>query len=321
MESLKRFEWFRDPAGYRLAWFPSGRSKAYWSHPSDHWSGPQSADRSIKLDIDTKPEKARQGLYIAGYRYDVNARKGSSDGMASREIIRPFANDELVSRNLLETEDSPRGWLDFTNKYGLIGRTRSVNSSHLTGRDKRWFIYEVEHEGQWHHLRRTLFKIYNYYPAIQKRDKKYLAKFIQWDSAGVVREDEGIWIGRAKIRMAIAIKGLSRSHYFEHMKKPDVLTPAAFALRFVNRYLRDGVSVEVDFDTSNFNFSSKLGYSSFGAALVAEAVEFMAGHFEARQCKVCGSWFRIGADQKRRDRVFCSAACKMRNYRARRVSA
>jgi hypothetical protein len=104
------------------------------------------------------------------------------------------------------------------------------------------------------------------------------------------------------------------------MKKPDVLTPAAFTLRDdVNSYLEKALSIEIHFDLPAFNFSSIMRYGSLGVALVAEAVEFMTGHFEARQCCVCGSWFRIGTNQMRKDRKFCSAACKMRDYRVRKA--
>jgi hypothetical protein len=120
--------------------------------------------------------------------------------------------------------------------------------------------------------------------------------------------------------MAIAMRGKydSNAHYFKYMKRPDLFTPAAFVLRDdINRYLEKSISLQASFDPKTLEFSSSLQYGSLGAALVAEALEFMAGHFEARQCAVCGSWFRIGSDQMRRDRQFCSAACKMRDYRAR----
>ena len=88
--------------------------------------------------------------------------------------------------------------------------------------------------------------------------------------------------------------------------------------KFVNRYLKKSVSMELDVDTSNFGFTPALKYHSLGAALVSEAVEYMTGHFEAKQCKVCGSWFRVGVSRNRRDRIFCSAACKMRDFRSRK---
>jgi hypothetical protein len=190
----------------------------------------------------------------------------------------------------------------------------------MSGKDERWFICDVEHEGEWHHLRNVLSKIYQDYPAIKKRDSKYLSTVIEWESDDVVRENRGPTIGRTKLQPAIAMRG-KYSHnvsYFEHMKKPDVFVPTAFALRdVINRYMEGSLSLKVSFDPRTLEFMSSLSYGSLGAALIAEAVEFMAGHFEARQCTVCGSWFRMGAGQMRRDRLFCSAACKMRDYRKR----
>jgi hypothetical protein len=168
-----------------------------------------------------------------------------------------------------------------------------------------------------------LSKIYYDYSAIKKRDLEYLANIIKWESKDVVREDRGRKIGRSRIAVAIAMRGKysHNAHYFEHMNELDVLMPAAFSLRDgINRYMEKALSLKVSFDTKTMAFTSTLRYGSLGAALVAEAVEFMAGHFEARQCAVCGSWFRMGTNQMRRDRIFCSAACKMRDYRIRKLS-
>jgi hypothetical protein len=322
MESLNSFEWLRDPAGYRLAWMPERQKNAYWVASADGWSDTKKIDRSIKLEIGTterhgETRRAKSGLYLAGFRHDLNVKESKP----SFEAVRPFAGEELVSRNLLESDSGPRGWLQFTNKYGLLASGENENW-HLAGRDKRWFMYQnVEHEGAWHHLRRTLFKIYNYYPAIKTKNSKYLSQFIHWESDDVVREDEGIYLGAHKLRPSIAMRGKieMNAHLFNHFKKPDVIGPAAFALsNFVNRYLEKTVSIELNIDTSNFEFRPTLKYHSLGAALVSEAVEFMTGHFEAKQCKVCGSWFRVGVSRNRRDRIFCSAACKMRDFRARK---
>jgi hypothetical protein len=50
----------------------------------------------------------------------------------------------------------------------------------------------------------------------------------------------------------------------------------------VSSYLGKSLSLEVSFDPKTLEFSTSLRYDSFGAALVAEAIEFMVGHFEAR---------------------------------------
>lgn len=319
MDSLKTFSWYRDVAGYRLALLPERGVKAFWAECSTNsWSTKQKLDRSIELDVLTSQslrEKrvAKKGFYIAGHRQTLNVRK--PDEYPNFEVVYPFATNELVSLNLLQSAQGPEGWLDFTNKFGMIGRARSTDRWSMSGKEKRRFICDVEHEGEWHHLTRVLSQIYRNFPAIQKRNVDYLSKKIEWESDDLVRQNAGF------TRIAIAMRGkhFVNAHYFEHMRRPDVVVPAAFALRdAINRYLERSLSLNVDFDPKTLKFTSSLSYGSLGAALVAEAVEFMAGHFEAKQCSVCGSWFRMGAGQMRRDRVFCSAACKMRDYRSRK---
>jgi hypothetical protein len=325
MESLKSFEWYRDLAGYRLALLPVRGKKAFWvDAPSSEWSERPKFDRSVTLDIGTSQYQGekrvpKQGCYIAGHRQVLNVRK--PDENPEFESICPFASNELVSLNLLQKARGPEGWLDFANKFGMIGRRSTLERWHMSGKDKRWFICDVEHEGEWHHLKKILSRIYQDYPAIKKRDSKHLSKAIEWESDDIVREYRGAMIGRSKVQLAIAMRGKHsfNANYFEYMKRPDVIVPAAFALRdAVNSYMKGSLSLSLSFNPKTLDFTTSLNYGSLGAALVAEAVEFMAGHFDAKQCAVCGFWFRMGAGQMRRDRLFCSAACKMRDYRARK---
>jgi len=195
---------------------------------------------------------------------------------------------------------------------------------HLCGKEKRTFIAEIEHEGEWHHLRNVLFRIYTYYPAIRDKDSEFLSNYITWSSEDAVREDTGASILGTRITPAIAMRGKYQmnAHYFESMSRPDVFVPAAIVISdHVNRYLKKSLSLEISLDPKSLRFKSSFRYASLGAAIVAEAVEFVAGRLEARACSVCGTWFRIDGSHKRRDRIFCSAACKMRDYRARKSCA
>jgi hypothetical protein len=51
--------------------------------------------------------------------------------------------------------------------------------------------------------------------------------------------------------------------------------------------------------------------------------EAIAGGNEQRACKLCGRWFEIstGRNGSRKDRLFCSDACKSKDYRTRRDRA
>jgi hypothetical protein len=318
MESLKRFEWSKDPNGYRLVRVsPSGRT--FFVKPADHWEDEFEKEKSQprEMNIATtlyRGEKrtARPGLYIAAHRMHL------SGGSPSRVATRPFEGDELVSLNLLNSIGSPKAWIEFSNRFGMLGTEKE--NWYLTGRDRRLFMYSVEAEGEFHHLCNVLWRVYNYYPAIRTGDADLLGRFIEWDSDDVVRENWGPVLGGIQTQPAIAMKGFTAAEdiAISGMKKPDLTAPAAFSIQdHVNRYLRDALSLEIAFDQRELKFTPSLRYGSLGAALVSEAVDFMTGRFEAKQCKVCSSWFRIGHERTRQDRVFCSAACKMRDYRKR----
>lgn len=256
MENLKAFEWYRNTSGYRLAWMPRRGKKAFWiTQPADVWGDEkQVIERNSELHISTteyQGEKriANSGIYIADLRQTVHP--GKTDEIPLFEAVHPFQSDDLVSLNLLRTAHSPQGWLDFTNKYGMIGHRPILDRWHMGEKKGQWRIYEVEHEGEWHHLTGVLSRIYQDYQAIKKRDSVYLSKIIKWDSDNVVREDRGLTIAGEKIRPSIAMRGRYRNnpHYFEHMKRPDVFVPAAFSIRdHVNRYLEKSLSLEISFD-------------------------------------------------------------------------
>jgi hypothetical protein len=318
MESLKQFEWYKDPNGYRLVRVsPSGRT--FFVKPADHWEDKfekeERQPREMKIATTIyRGEKraARPGLYIAAHRMHL------SGGPPSNVATRPFDGDELVSLNLLNGVGSPKAWIEFSNRFGMLGTEEE--RWHLTGRDRRIFMYSVEAEGEFHHLCNVLWRIYTYYPAIRTRNADLLGRFIEWDSDGVAREKWGPVLGGMQTRPAIAMKGFTAEEdaAISRMNIPDLVAPAAFSIQdHVNRYLKDALSLEITFDQQELRFAPSLRYGSLGAALVSEAVDFMTGRFEARQCKICSSWFRIGHERMRQDRVFCSAACKMRDYRKR----
>jgi hypothetical protein len=321
MESLKKFEWHKDPDGYRLVYVtPRSRRIHFAKSPTKWEEKPEKDDGTAReLSIQTtiywgEKRPPKSGLYVAGYRSYPNTKKGD----ASYVTVRPFENDNLVSLNLLNHSHTPNEWIDFANKFGMLGTEKE--RWYLVGRDPKVFMYSVEPEGAFHHLINVLLRIYWYFPAIQARNTDYLRRFIEWDSESVVRETWGPVIGGTPTRPAIAMKGVTGNEAFNWIKRPDLIGPAALSIQdHVNRYLKDALSLEIEFDQSELKFEPSLRYGSLGAALVAEAVDFMTGRFEAKQCKMCSSWFRIGHEQKRRDRVFCSAACKMRDYRSRRI--
>ena len=304
---------------------PKRGGRAFWlSGPCNDWSDKYEVERSSPLEISTtqyagEKRVANAGLYVAGERQWLNKRK--PDDLWRWEVVRPFDTDEVVSLNILRTGSTPKGWLDFTNKYGLIGHTPVLDRWHLGGKEKRAFIANTDHEGEWHHLINVLVRIYEYYPAIRDRNSGFLSSRITWFSDDAVHEDRGQTALGMRLAPAIAMRGKHKknAHYFENMSRPDVLVPAAIVLSDrVNQYLEKSLSLEISFDPKSLEFKSSLKYGSLGAAIVAEAAEFVAGRLEARECSVCGTWFRIGASHKRKDRIFCSAACKMRDYRARK---
>lgn len=189
MESLRQFEWHKDPEGYRLVHVAPRTRRIHFVKPTKEWDITPQKDESKarELNIRTtvywgekRPPKA--GLYIAGYRYYPNIKNNKT----SHVTVRPFENDELVSLNLLNHSRSPEAWIEFSNKFGMLG-TESERW-YLVGRDPKVFMYDVEPEGAFHHLINVLARIYWYFPAVQSKDTEHLRKFIWWDSDDSVRE-------------------------------------------------------------------------------------------------------------------------------------
>lgn len=60
--------------------------------------------------------------------------------------------------------------------------------------------------------------------------------------------------------------------------------------------------------------------TSLIGAIWLQFAQAVSNHTEFRRCTVCGSWMEISENASRRDKSYCSDACRMRAYRARKAS-
>jgi hypothetical protein len=98
----------------------------------------------------------------------------------------------------------------------------------------------------------------------------------------------------------------------------DVLMPASFLVqRWVNRHLEGNASPQLRYDVRSGKRVIQIVPENLLAAMWLQFAQAIAGNRTYRACKECGRWFEISVegDGFRINRLFCSDACKSRDYR------
>jgi hypothetical protein len=101
-----------------------------------------------------------------------------------------------------------------------------------------------------------------------------------------------------------------------------VLATRAYLHQFVNFKLWSKVSPRILFDARSMETVLRFKPTNLLSCLWLQFAETMAGGKRQEQCPVCKRYFEVaGSKWKRRDRRYCSAACRNRAYRERLAEA
>jgi hypothetical protein len=106
--------------------------------------------------------------------------------------------------------------------------------------------------------------------------------------------------------------------------KDDIFAPASFVLaNLVDHRTRQYTAVALHYDRAAGGLRIKIIAQKLLGALWLQLAQAIDGNRQPRACRDCGKWFEISAEEDGRSarRLFCSEACKARDYRRRRDSA
>src|SRR5262249_29769217 len=104
--------------------------------------------------------------------------------------------------------------------------------------------------------------------------------------------------------------------------RDDVVAPAlVFLARLINQELQGTISTKAVPDFEKAAISSQFVPESLLSAMWYQFADGIEKGLRYRACKVCGAWFALAPGVARKNRVFCSDACKSRDYREKQDRA
>jgi hypothetical protein len=240
-------------------------------------------------------------------------------------LFRVFAEVKLCREAILE----------FANQYGALGIPRPGTLNHPW---PPWPEFEGETLNDWAWQIEKMRQAVEVWDMLQTKHKKGLQRLIRWghrvrpggipnsgpfwwfyrshpDTAPPNIEPRGIpaWPGESKDDM-LAIPGMA--------EEGDLLTPARiFLAKWVTQSLKGAASPAMHYDKEYQRLNLQIVPQTLLAALWLQLARAIDTDKTYRRCKACPRWFEVSAGNSRTDRLFCSDACKSRDYRAKKQEA
>jgi hypothetical protein len=104
----------------------------------------------------------------------------------------------------------------------------------------------------------------------------------------------------------------------------DIISPARLLIqRWINEKLMKHASPRLLWNTDTGKQVIRIVPKNLLGAMWLQFARAMAGEASYRQCRACGKWITISTEEHghRKHRVFCSAACRQRDHRAKVAEA
>jgi hypothetical protein len=245
--------------------------------------------------------------------------------------------------------------LEFANQYGLLGGDVEVPIPLPIQDHKRyaWMNSRITAQGEvkytfgtgeplasWAKEILDMRQALELWKMVQKEDQDGLARHIKWRGCSNIQyiattEDLAQWSGAQGEdfiplverndkfwKVENIVNNDCRSYLIDHAKKGDLMKPAMYFIQeWVNDHLAGRVSPRLLWDPGDDEPLSlyEVPHSLIGA-LWLQFAQAIHGQKKFRLCE-CGTRFEVAPDTARKDKVFCSDACRARAYRRRKAEA
>jgi len=244
---------------------------------------------------------------------------------AARRRYCPLEDYTGLFRTFAETEPTEVGILGFANNYGLLMRDNSNMHLGLSGESEATRIELPSNSkepaiGEGEPLDLWQSEIYSMHLALilwdssQNEDVETLGNYIESTVNGIYFKHKD------KDVQPIATSTF-HPELLQWFPTGDVIGPAFYLTsQYVNKYL--SCLQQLRWDPVNPRRLS-LCYTP-DSLLEALWLQFaLAVHRNKlyRRCQQCGIWFELSPDKARTSRLFCSGACRSKNYREKQAKA
>lgn len=244
---------------------------------------------------------------VAGYRWvtDADGRRVLTDGLGLKEPRESFQYSPLKHTGLFKTfaatEISEAGIRAFANKYGQIADNKPIGKTEPGVPPDALGQPYITWKKSIIQMRNAI----DLWCAARDEDLDYLGRVIEWSDKGPVCSlvpDINLW------------------RFLNRFQRGDLVGPAWYFVQDdVNTHLK-GVSPRLLWDRDGKEISLHDTPDSLLTAMWLQFAQAIAGNKHYQRCITCGSFFELAPSVNRKDRVYCTAACRSAAYRKRRAS-
>jgi hypothetical protein len=248
-----------------------------------------------------------------------------------RQRYQAFEEAPGLFRIFADTLPTQEGILEFASKYGFLTRDNSTyqpGCDRSTAQGKIELPREASNSGEpaigegepftlWIAEIQSMHEAVVIWDAIQELDGETLSEHITWKEDGVYYQ------GKSPNSEPISTRSF-RPEFLQWFRRGNLFEPAILWLAG-----RLNARIESGKIQSMFQWSPEKPDQLHLVYIPDNLIEAMWLQFtlavdeskDYRQCLQCGTWFELSPAKARTNRLFCSGACRSRNYREKKLRA
>lgn len=233
----------------------------------------------------------------------------------------PLERDTGLFRTFVSTPPTKEGIQTFASRYGPLGGDLTVHIILPNNKSGNG-----ETLSAWREEIIAMRQAVALWDMVHNNDEQSLKKHVQWREGGVhydshphLPEMESL-PDDMHIRSWIAHE--TDPDLLERFHRGDVVHPALHYLQgVVNQRLAGRVSPRLLWDRHQIRLGLYLYPGSLIGALWLQFAQAISGEKDYRECAQCRKWLEVSPNVARKNKLFCSNACRSQAYRGRQEEA
>ncbi len=245
---------------------------------------------------------------------DPNAQQQRFLAPSSKGLVQsrfPLRDEPALFRAFAEIQKDEKAIKDFADAHGLLGgdhlRPIAVSEAGIEPRGETLEDWEAEIAA----MREALAA----WDAVQCGDEASLKDRVRWSDERVTFETES---------GARVLADASTHDWAPFLMLPryDYLRAARWLVQdIINEHIKGKVAPRLLWNEERGRSQMAVVPTSLVSALWTQFALAVDAEKDFRRCSACGKWFDASRDVARKTRIYCSNACRVRAYRARKSEA
>jgi hypothetical protein len=256
---------------------------------------------------------------------------GSKYGMIQYS---PLKDHTALFRLFAETEPTEDGILEFANEYGLLGGDLQDMIPVKSLGEGKSAAGIGETLRSWKNEIFTLRRAVTLWDLAEENDVEELSKIIHWTGPRTVVYEYGrdpkkekdevskYWAGYSLIAMDEGERKRVHPELIDRFQYGELNLPVRYYIqKIINDRLKGLVFPQMLWERNRNRLSLYFVPSSLLGALWLQFAQAIDGDKKYRKCQECRKPYEISPETARTSKLFCSNACRSKNYRERQAKA